>query len=192
MFNVGVNVTPDDMVSFGVNVGRRSSARFQQSRNANPAPDPSWTDPARDWSLDNDETVRNVDLYLDLVKAIAKTDIRFGYTFSDSDKAFVHSGPRIATLAATKDAAGNPTFEAFPNVTNKWQRATLDLTYDVTAKVGLGASVWYEKFEVTDFATINLPGTDNPRIDYLGEISTGYGNRPYKGTTGFFRLFYHF
>ena len=31
-----------------------------------------------------------------------------------------------------------------------------------------------------------------PRIDYLGLISTGYGNRPYKGNTAFVRLLYLF
>ena len=60
------------------------------------------------------------------MNAIKNTDIRFAYSYSDSDNAFVHGGPRIATLAATKDALGNPTFEALPNVTNTWQRFTVD------------------------------------------------------------------
>jgi hypothetical protein len=58
--------------------------------------------------------------------------------------------------------------------------------------VGLGYTR-YEKFDVTDFVTIDLPGQPGtPRIDYLGEINTGYGNRPHKGNTGFFRLLYTF
>ena len=40
---------------------------------------------------------------------------------------------------------------------------------------------------------IDLPGAPGtPRNDYLGEINTGYGNRPYKGNTGFLRLLYQF
>ena len=31
-----------------------------------------------------------------------------------------------------------------------------------------------------------------PRIDFLGLTSTGYGNRRYKGSTGFLRLLYTF
>jgi hypothetical protein len=38
---------------------------------------------------------------------------------------------------------------------------------------------------VRDFNTLNLPGTETPRTDYLGEISTGYGSRPYTGNTVF-------
>ena len=53
--------------------------------------------------------------------------------------------------------------------------------------VGLGLAYWYEKFDVTDFATTN--NTDGTvRIDPLGAITTGYGNRPYKGQTGMLRL----
>ena len=62
-----------------------------------------------------------------------------------------------------------------------------------TSKVGVGLGYWYEKLGVSDYATIDLPGQPGtPRIDYLGEISTGYGTRPYKGNTAFLRLLYLF
>ena len=37
-----------------------------------------------------------------------------------------------------------------------------------------------------------LNRTALPRIDYLGEIGTGYGNRPYRGSSGLLRLLYSF
>jgi hypothetical protein len=38
-----------------------------------------------------------------------------------------------------------------------------------------------------------VPGqAGTPRIDLLGELSTGYGNRPYAGNTAFVRLLYRF
>ena len=96
----GVNVYPMETVTFGVNYGRDNFESMQKSRNANPAPDPSWTDPSRDWYLDNDETVNNFDIYLDVLKAIEKTDIRFNYTFS-------RLGQRVPALrAAHRHAAG--------------------------------------------------------------------------------------
>jgi len=195
-YDVGVNFSPMAKVAFGMNYGREDYNAFQKSRNANPPPDPSWTDPNRDWTMDNSEKVNNFDLYLDLIKPINKTDIRFAYNLSDSDNAFGFGGPRIAALAATKDALGNPTFEALPNVTNTWQQFMVDLKYAFSAKIGLAFGYMYEKFDVTDFATINLPGTSGldaqPRIDYLGGLTTGYGNRPYKGNTATFRLLYFF
>lgn len=191
-YNVGINFTPKDQVAFGANFGRENFSSLQKSRNANPPPDPQFNDANRDWTLDNDEKVNNVDVYLDLMNLISKTDIKFGYLFSDSDNAYVHGGPRVATLRATLDATGQPTFQALPTVTNSWQQLRAELRVHVSEKVGFGLEYRYEKLDVSDYATINLPGTDRPRIDYLGGITTGYGNRPYKGSTGFARIMYFF
>lgn len=185
-YNVGVNWAPTATVAVGANYGRDNYDAFQKSRNANPPPDPTWTDPARDWTMTNDETVRNFDLYLDLTKAVKKTDIKINYDYSNSDNGFLFGGPRIASLAA----AG--TFEALPNVTNNWRRFTADVKYYFSAKVGFAFGYYWEKFKVTDWATINLTNSETPRIDYLGEISTGYGNRGYRGNTATFRVLYSF
>lgn len=186
-YAIGLNVTPADTVAFGFNAGRDDYSSFQRSRNTNPAPDAGWTDPARDWTLDNDERINNFDVYLDLTRAIRNTDIRLSWDYSDSDNAFKHDGPRIAALSAIGQ------FRALPNVTNTWNRVRADIRYFFAEKVGVGVGYWYEKFEVSDFATIDLPGAPGtPRIDYLGEIYTGYGNRPYRGSTGFVRLLYVF
>ncbi len=197
-YTIGANYAPNTKVNLGADYGRETFNALQESRNANPAPDPTWTDPNRNWTMTNDETMNTFSLYLDLIKALAKTDIHFGYDYSDSDQAFVHGGPRIASLTAAKQ------FVALPNVTNKWQRATVDVRYSLSEKFGIGVSYWYEKFDVEDFATINTAGpqtlprpelgaqTDTARIDWLGGLVTGYGNRPYKGQTGIVRLFYQF
>jgi hypothetical protein len=204
-YNAGVNVYPVKKVGFGANYGRDTFNSLQNSRNANPPGSDygSWTDPNRTWFLTNDETVNNFDLYLDVKKAVTNTDIRVSYDYSDSDNAFVHSGPRIVELSTntaltpgdTRPCATGLTscFLPLPNVTNKWNRFAVDLKYYFTAKVGVGLGYWFEKFDVTDFATIDLPNQPGtPRIDYLGEINTGYGNRPYKGNTAFVRLLYQF
>jgi hypothetical protein len=197
-WTVGLSYAPSNTVNIGADYGRETFSSLQESRNANPAPDPTWTDPARNWSLTNDETVNTFSAYVDLVKALKNTDIRLNYTYSDSDQAFVHGGPRIASLTAAN------TFVALPNVTNTWQQFTIDVAYALSAKFGIGFFYMYEKFDVEDFATINTAGpqtlprpepgaqTDNARIDWFGGLVTGYGNRPYKGQTGIVRVFYNF
>jgi MtrB/PioB family decaheme-associated outer membrane protein len=192
-YNFGVNVTPVSNVALGASYGRDKYSSLMKSRNANPAPDPQWTDPNRDWTMDNDETVNNVQLYLTLAKAIKNTDLSVTYDYMDSDNSFIHGGPRINSLAAAA------TFEALPNVTNTWNRITTDLNYFFTKHVGFGVGYWYEKYDVSDWATVDTNGpvgvfdaTGAPRVDYLGELITGYGSRPYKGSTGFFRILYVF
>lgn len=192
-WNVGVNVNPDPRVSFGLNVGYDKYSSLQLSRNANPPPDPSWTDPSRNWTLDNDETVKNISAFLDLLRALPHTDIRVGYDYSDSDNAFVHGGPRIAALTALGQ------FIPLPNVENTWHRLTADLRYFFTPRAGIGVGYYYEKLDITDFNTIDTdgpvgfaPATGEPRIDWLGGLTTGYGNRPYSGSTVYVRLLYRF
>jgi hypothetical protein len=65
-----LNFHPNDIVSVGANYGRDTYGSFQLSRNANPPPDPSFTDPSRDWTLDNDDEINTVNVYLDLLRAV--------------------------------------------------------------------------------------------------------------------------
>jgi hypothetical protein len=84
-------------------------------------------------------------------------------------------------------------------VDNTWQRATADVDYFFTTRVGVGVGYYFEKLEIVDFNTIDsegpvgfAPQTGEPRIDWLGGLLTGYGNRPYTGSTGYVRVQYRF
>lgn len=205
-YNVTLAFYPTDVINIGGNYGYEKFSSLQKSRNANPPTTVpgaynSWTDPNRDWNLDNDEAAKNAGLYLDLIKALPNTDIRFSYDYSNSDNAFIHSGPRIQELSTntfltvgdTRPCATGLTscFEALSHVTNTWQQMKVDLKHMFRPKVGVGVGYWYEKLEISDFATTDL-ADGTPRIDPLGEITTGYGNRPYKGQTGMVRLIFMF
>jgi hypothetical protein len=192
-WNVGVNVHPTDVLAFGANYGRDTYGSLQRSRAANPPPDPTWTDPSRDWTLDNDDRINTANLYLDLLRAVRKTDIRFAYDYSDSNNSFAHGGPRVATLAA----AGQ--FIPLPDVENRWHRLTADVQYFLTQRAGIGAGYYFEKLRIEDFNTIDTngpvsfaPATGQPRIEWLGGLITGYGNRPYTGHTVYLRALYRF
>jgi MtrB/PioB family decaheme-associated outer membrane protein len=185
-YNVGFTFMPVDAVTAGANFGYDQYTGYQVSRTANPDPDPSFDDPLRNWDLTNEETVKNVDVFLNL-RALRNVEIRTGYNFSDSDNGFLFGGPRVDAIA------GTAAFVPLPNVTNQWQRASVDLQYFFAKQLGIAFGYWYEKFDVNDFATVDLPGQPGvPRIDYLGEIYTGYGNRGYEGNTAFLRMLYRF
>lgn len=193
-WTLGFNVYPREGVTLGANYGREEFSSTQKSRNANPAPDPSWDDPARDWFLDNDEDVDNFNLYLDL-SAFKDVEIRAGYDYSESDNGFNHYGPRINALRALSPPQSIP----LPNVTNTWQRLTADLKYFFTARAGLGVGYYFEKLDIEDFNTIDEGGPvgfgggdEVARIDWLGGLITGYGNRPYSGSNVYLRFLYRF
>lgn len=204
-YTVTAGIYPTEKVTLGGSYGWDKFESNQKSRNANPPSGvpgayESWTDPNRDWYLDNDETVKNAGLFLDLIKVLPKTDIKFSYDYSSSDNAFLYSGPRIQALITNTTPTvadlskpcptGTTTcFEQFPNVTNKWTQMRVDLIHMFRPKIGVGVSYWYEKLEITDWTnTDNADGS--VRIDPLGSLNTGYGNRPYTGRTGTVRLIY--
>jgi hypothetical protein len=192
-FNIGLNVHPSDVLAFGASYGRDLNKALQLSRNANPPPDPSWFDPNRNWTLDNDETINIFNVYLDLLRALRNTDIRFSYDYSDSNNDYTHGGPRIAALSALGQ------FIALPTVENTWHRAQADVQYFFTNRIGVGVGWYFEKLDIVDFNTIDTNGplgfnaaTGVPRLDWLGGLTLGYGNRPYTGNTGAVRLLYRF
>jgi putative beta-barrel porin MtrB/PioB len=192
-WNVGASYHPTAVVSLGANYGHDRYGSFQVSRNANPPPDPTWTDPSRDWNLDNTDRTNNFTLFFDVLRALRNTDIRVAYDFSDSDNAFVHGGPRIAALSAIGQ------FIPLPNVTNSWHRLNADVQYFVTKQAGVGIGYYFEKLDVSDFNTIDTngsvgftPATGVPRLDYLGALTLGYGNRPYSGHSVYARVLYRF
>jgi MtrB/PioB family decaheme-associated outer membrane protein len=205
-FTVGVNVLPRPQVAFGLMYGYETYSALQQSRNAAPLPSLEWTDPTRDWTLDNDEKVNTFTLYADFMKAIKSTDIRFSYDYMDSNNAFVHGGPRIQQLNTNTSVTGSACsagvsdcFIPLPDITTSWNRFTADVNYFFRADVGIGFAYWYEKLNVRDFATIDANGsvgftaeTGTVRVDYLGGLVTGYSFRDYKGSTAFIRLLYFF
>jgi hypothetical protein len=198
---VGADYSLNEMVHFGATYGWDEFNAVQKSRNANPPPDPTWTDPARNWFLDNTEKVNTVTAYVDMLGLMqSKADLRVGYEMNDSDNNFDYYGPRIDSLTA----AGQ--FIPLPNVVNDWRRFTADFKYYVSQAVGVGIGYWYENFDVTDWNTLDFdaasftgggpvgfyPSTGTPRIDWLGGLMTGYGNRPYSGGRFFLRMLYRF
>ena len=190
----GVDFSPNDTVAFGLSYGRDEFSALQKWRKANPPPDPTWTDPSRNWTLDNNEVVNTFMTYVDLLGlAQSKADLRFSYEMNDSDNAMLFGGPRIPQL----QAAGQ--FVPLPNIVNEWNRFTIDLKYFLTEKVGLGVGYWWEQLEIDDWNTVDSNGpvgfadaTGIPRIDWLGGLTTGYGNRPYDGGTFFIRALVRF
>jgi hypothetical protein len=144
--------------------------------------------------------VKNFGLFLDLPNALPRTDIRLNYDQSMSDNEFLFGGPRIRALelnyaptvgdakacGATSTA---PCFIPFAPVTNTWRQMRVDLTHMFNDRYGFSAGYSFDKLDIEDFATTNL-ADGSPRIDPLGSITTGYGNRPYAGQELSLRVIY--
>jgi MtrB/PioB family decaheme-associated outer membrane protein len=189
VYSVGFDVVPSDKVSFGGSYGYEKYTALQASRTANPLPagasltDPTqqFNDPRRDWTDNSSDQVRTVNASLDLLKVLAKTDIKVAYDYSYARSLYVYGlAPNTVIVAPVQ----------LPAVTNELQRGTIDGRYFVTRHLALGLTYWYDKYDVNDFAL-------GPTANGLAQPATtpalmmlGYFYRPYTANTVIGRLTY--
>ena len=69
----------------------------------------------------------------------------------------------------------------------------------MNSRTGIGVGWYFENLDVVDFNTLDTNGpvsfegaTGDPRLDWLGGLTLGYGNRPYTGNTVQARVIYKF
>lgn len=205
-YNFNVNLYPTKKVTLSAAYGYDKYTSLQTARNANPFSGvanayESWNDANRDWDLDGDEVVKTISASADMKQLVLGTNVTFSFDNSKSNNEYLFSGPRIQELITNKaltagDAApcatGQTTcFAQWEPVTNNWKRFDVQLSRDISKRFGFNAGYRFEKFDVKDFATLdNADGS--PRIDPLGAITTGYGNRSYKASEFTFGFSYMF
>jgi MtrB/PioB family decaheme-associated outer membrane protein len=173
-YNFAIDLTPREDVLVGLSYGRENYDTLQRSRQANPGP--QFDDPTRDWSTDMDEHVDTVTANLDLPHVAPKTTLRMAYDFNRSNSKYVYVLAPNSTLVAP---------EQLPPVKNQLQRGQADVVYDITRRVAVGFSYWYDRYTVDDFASDAL----TPPLAYAGSgVFLGYLYRDYTAHTGWARL----
>jgi MtrB/PioB family decaheme-associated outer membrane protein len=185
-WTLGFDIVPSAMVNFGLSYGQEKYDTLQASRTSNPAPDPTFNDPRRDWNDTINDKTNTFSTSLNLIKAIKRTDIRFSYDISDGATNYTYGLVPNTTLTAPVQYLTQPT--------NRLDVGRVDVNYFVRANVSLGAAYWYENWKVQDFAldpaVINNLIVRNPTSNALTGFYTGYANEPYKANTFFVKMSY--
>jgi len=176
-YSFGMDYTPIKTVSTGFVWGFDKYASLQRSRQANPGA--QFDDPTRDWSTDAAERVHYFDVSTDLIKAIPKTDVRFGYNFNRSRSRYLYLLPLNTTL---------PPVQQLPPILNELHRGTVDAKYFFATHVAAGVVFWFGKYLVDAFAF--NPTTIN-RVDMPSTLLLGNVWRPYTAHTVWARLSYY-
>jgi hypothetical protein len=187
-YSVGVDVTPGQKVAFGLTYGKDKYAALQKSRQANPGS--QEFDATRDWTTDAKDDVDSVYAYLDLVKALPKTDIRYAFDWMSGVNDITYGLRPDQTIFTTVP------LRQLPEATQEITRSMLDVMYRINRRLGAGLGWQYEKYSVDDWAwnqsTVNGLML-NPTSQAGGTqffATTRYLYRPYKGNTVFLRLRY--
>lgn len=176
---VGVDFQPNDAVSLGASYLYETFASLETSRTASPAPDPTFTDPRRNWSDDIDENVDTFSAYVEVPKIAGKIDFGVTYDFTRADTSWTYSVPANTTLAAPVQLA--PVF-------NSWSQARLVTNYWLRRNLSLGLTYLLDRFDVNDWAL----GTQT--LDRLAHSNTfllmNYNWEPYTAHTVWLKATY--
>jgi MtrB/PioB family decaheme-associated outer membrane protein len=176
----GVDYSPSEFVTAGVEYSFERYDTLQRSRQANPPPDPTFDDPRRDWSTDMNEHVHTFSIGLDFPHVARNTSLHVGYDDVHDYARYVYELAPDSTL---------PPAQQLPRIFNHFSIGTADVRYTLSKRLGVGAGYRMDNFDTTDFAL--TPGImDTPLIPAF--LNLQYQWRPYTVHTGFVRLFYTF
>ena len=188
VYSLGVDATPAgpfDLVFGGSYSFERYNA-LARSRQANTAAE--FADPSRNWASDGTDRVHSVILSAGLSKIARKVDATVSYDFSRARTTYDYiTGPvpnRTLPEEVTVDTT-LPTPTALPLVRSDLQRATTDVIYALTPRVGVGLSYWHERYRVSDF-TLDAEAT--PNLARGQSLLMGYLYKPYTANTIWARM----
>ena len=212
IFTVGTDMTPRQNVSFGVSYSYERYNALSRSRQANP-PSPTITyaqylqlsqgptsvqvaDATRNWASDGTDRAHSLVLSSEVLNIKGKVDLHFTYDMNRAEAEYNYvTGPvedRTLPDEAPPTTLTNcnvPENCKLPLVVNDFDRFTTDVTYWLSNRIGLGASYWYERFRVDDWA---LDAEATSREVLSQAMILGYNYRPYTANTFFGRLLLRF
>jgi len=189
VYSFAVEVDPMDHVTLTADFTHDDFKSTQWSRTANPAPDPQFTDPGRDWSDDAHERTNDISAALGLVNlANNKVNMRFSYDANKVRGSYLY-GLGVAPLDPPTASKLTPPVQ-LPGLVSDLQRGTFDLVYALRPRISLGFTYWYEDFKVDDLALDSqaLPGLSIGTTDIL----MGYQYLPYTANSFFGRIVVRF
>jgi MtrB/PioB family decaheme-associated outer membrane protein len=183
-YGVGFDYVPTDHVSFNLSFNQDTYDSLQYSRTANPAPDPTFTDPSKDWSDTGADKTYNVIGAVRLANLCHdKLDVNVGYDYTRGRGSYIY-GTSSAPLSPDVPTTLPPPVQ-LPPLSNDFVRTTVDFTYKFTPKFSLGFSYWYEDFKVDDLA---LGSAALPDLGLgTSDILMGYQYLPYTAHSYFMK-----
>jgi hypothetical protein len=188
VYAAGINATPSDRVVLGGSYSYERYHALSRSRQANPGA--QFTDPSRNWATDAIDGAHSLMLNADILRIADKIDLRVLYDFSRARARYDYTAGPVADRTLPEEVVVPTTLPpplALPPTLSELQRATLDVTYPIAARLSLGVSYWYEQYRVNDF-TLDIDA--NPDLARGQALLMGYLYRPYSANTVWLRLIY--
>ena len=214
IYGVGFDLAPAETVTLGLTYSFERYTTLQRSRTASPPSGaavityeqyqaltalPSTTvqvaDASRNWANQGLDRVHTVVASAEFAKIANKVDLRFAVDLSRARTMFDYLLGPVALLPGESSVTTSLATPApLPTNETNFGRSTVDVTYALTARLGIGVSYWHEQYRVKDFSlgeeAITRPDiTRNAAGDPTAFLS-GSWYRPYTANTVWGRLMY--
>lgn len=185
-YTIGLDLSPTDAVGGGISFSIDDYDGVQRSRNASPGVQEQ--DSTRNWRLNEGNKSWSAIGTLDLLRAIRNTEVRFSYNYSDWKGTYGFQLPANSTLTAPLP---------LPELISTETRATTDVRYFITRRVAIGATYWYDSYDVEDFALspdvvsgIAQPAVEAGQSATVNALLMNYFYRPFTAHSAWVRLTY--
>jgi len=203
VYSAGVDWTPSEHVAISASYNNENYTALSRSRQASPAtptgcvpvyPAPAGQttcqteDPTRNWAVDTDEMVHSFVLNADFLN-LGKLDIRMTFDSNRYKGTYHYITGSVPDRTLPEETPGLPSTlpdpVQLPDVLSNLDRGTVDFIYNFNKRVALGASYWFEKYDVQDFA---LDAESIKNAVTSSAVLLGYMYTPYTAQTGWVRL----
>ena len=176
----GVDYTLVGGVLAGVSYGYDWYDTLQRSRQANPPPDPSFTDPRRDWETRMDQHVNTFTASLEVPRIAPATSLRLAYDDVRDHSRYLYELAPNSTL---------PPVQQLPEVQTSFAIVSADVLHSLSRRLSVGAGYRLDHFYTNDFA-LGPETMNTPLMPTF--LNLQYQWRPYDVHTAYLRLAYAF
>jgi hypothetical protein len=188
VYTFGIDAIPATAVTISGSYSFEHYNALSRSRQATPGAE--FTDVRRNWSSEGTDRVHSLILSTGITNIVDKIDLQFSYDYNHARALYEYIAGVVPNRTLPEETVVTTTLPqptALPTVKSDLGRASADVVYELTSRVGIGVSYWYEQYRVTDFT---LDEQANQELVRGQALLLGYLYRPYTANTIWGRLIY--
>lgn len=188
VYSAGIDLLPRDAVVLSGSYSFERYNALSRSRQANPGE--QFVDPRRNWSAEGTDLVHSLIVTAGFTDIADNVDLQLSWDYNRARATYEYVAGAVPDRTLPEETiveTALPTPTSLPIVRSDLGRATADVIYSLTGRVGIGVSYWYEQYRVTDFT---LDAEANPVLARGQALLMGYLYRPYTANTLWGRLIY--
>lgn len=188
VYSIGIDGTPSDKVGLGVSYSYEDYRALSRSRQANPGV--QFTDPSRNWATDSSDKVHSVIANAEFKNLAEKVDLAFSWDYNRTRATYEYITGPVTDRTLPEEAivpTTLPTPVALPPVKSDLWRGTVDAVYNISPRIAIGVTYWYDKYDVEDFT---LDSQAQQSITAGNNMLLYYTYAPYTAHTTWGRLMF--